>query len=143
MKLYSREKWDLEQPQDQWASSCAFCLNLSDTKNQYTIWRWKYWLICHNKYPVLGLKNQLMAVPRRHVKMAYQLNNDEMLEYPTVEKFIYDFYKWGPYFTFMRESIQNRSLEHIHYHFLPGKINYKHLEYLLLEQGFTDQSEEG
>jgi len=77
-----------------------------------------------------------MAIPKRHVKMAYELTTKEMAEYPTVEKFVYDFYKWWSYFTFMRESIQNRSLEHIHYHFLPGKISYNDLEYMLKKQGF-------
>jgi hypothetical protein len=68
--------------------------------------------------------------------MAYELNAEEMIEYPIVEKFIYDFYQWGAYFTFMRESLQNRSLEHIHYHFLPWKISYSDLEYFLKKQGF-------
>jgi hypothetical protein len=34
-----------------------------------------------------------MAIPKRHVKMAYELNAEEMIEYPIVEKFIYDFYQ--------------------------------------------------
>lgn len=80
-----------------------------------------------------------MAVPKSHIRLAHEIPPEVMAEYPKIEKFIYDFYNGKPYFTFMRESIQNRSLEHIHYHFLPGKINYKHLEYLMVEQGFTNQ----
>jgi diadenosine tetraphosphate (Ap4A) HIT family hydrolase len=139
MKFYSRKKWDIEQPKDLWANICIFCERKSWGTKEYIIWEWKHWFISHNKFPVLGLKNQLIAIPKRHVKMAHELNNKEMQEYPTVEKFIYDFYKWWEYFTFMRESIQNRSLEHIHYHFLPWKLNYKHLEYILLEQWFTQK----
>lgn len=136
MKFHSREEWELTQPEDQWAEKCSFCEQQSWEAKEYIIWEGKYWFICHNKFPVLWLENQLMAIPKRHVKMAYELNNEEMIEYPTVEKFVYDFYAWGSYFTFMRESLQNRSLEHIHYHFLPGKISYNDLEYFLKKQGF-------
>jgi len=80
-----------------------------------------------------------MAIPKKHYKFAYEIPSEVMAEYPEVEKFVYNFFDGESYFTFMRESIQNRSLEHIHYHFVPGKINYKHLEYLLLDQGFTNQ----
>lgn len=83
-----------------------------------------------------------MAIPKQHIKFAYEIPSEIMAEYPEVEKFVYKYYNGWAYFTFMRESIQNRSLEHIHYHFLPGKINYKHLEYILLEQWFTRQETE-
>ena len=80
-----------------------------------------------------------MAVPKQHIKLAHEIPAEVMAEYPLIEKFVYDFFAESSYFTFMRESLQNRSLEHVHYHFIPGKMNYKHLENLLLEQGFTNQ----
>lgn len=140
MKLYDRSIWENTQPQDLWKWECTFC----DSKlwKQYIIHETKYWMVVHNKYPVLGLKNHLMAIPKQHIKFAYEIPSEVMAEYPEVEKFVYKYYNGWAYFTFMRESIQNRSLEHIHYHFLPGKINYKHLEYILLEQWFTRQETE-
>lgn len=135
MKLQSRNIWDKVQPEDLGKSSCPFCMD----KSEYLIYETEYWKVLHNKYPVLWLKTQLMAIPKAHFKYAHEIPAEVMAEYPKVEKFIYDFYQGWSYFTFMRESIQNRSLEHIHYHFLPGKMNYRHLEYILLDQGFTQQ----
>jgi diadenosine tetraphosphate (Ap4A) HIT family hydrolase len=140
MKLYKRDIWEKTQPEDLWKHACKFCNEHIDTS--YQIYETEHWRVIHNKFPVLGLKNQLMAIPKKHYKMAYEIPAEVMAEYPTIEKFVYDFYQWGSYFTFMRESIQNRSMEHIHYHFFPEKVNYKHLEYLLLDQGFTQQETE-
>lgn len=124
-------------PDDLWKSQCIFCEEYFDAN--YQIFETKHWRVIHNKYPILGLDSHLMAIPKKHFIFAYEVSPEIMAEYPLVEKFIFDFF-WGKsYFTFMRESLQNRSLEHIHYHFLPGKMNYKHLEYVLLEQGFTNQ----
>lgn len=108
-------------------------------EKEYVIYETEHWRVLHNKYPILGLPQHIMAIPKKHIKFAYEIPADVMAEYPKVEKFVNDFFKGNSYFMFMRESLQNRSLEHIHYHFLPGKMNYKHLEYILLEQGFTNQ----
>ena len=80
-----------------------------------------------------------MAIPKAHIRLAHEIPWEVMADYPNIERFVYDYFDGESYFTFMRESLQNRSLEHVHYHFLPWKINYKHLEYILLEQGFTNQ----
>lgn len=137
MKLFARDIWENTQPEDLWKHECKFCSDYIDTS--YQIFETQYWRVLHNKFPVLGISNQIMAIPKIHYKMAYDIPREVMAEYPEVEKFVYNFFQWESYFTFMRESIQNRSMEHIHYHFIPGKINYKHLEYILLDQGFTQQ----
>lgn len=136
MKLFDREIWEKTQPKDLWKSQCAFCSEYIDLS--YQIYETTHWRVLHNKFPVLWLKTQLLAIPKEHYTLAHEIPAEVMAEYPKIEKFVYQFYKWWPYFTFMRESLQNRSMEHIHYHFLPGKINYKHLEYVLLDQGFTN-----
>lgn len=137
MKLFDRKIWENIQPADLWSKQCAFCEE--NLEKEYCIYETEHWRILHNKFPVLWLRNQIMAIPKYHYKMAYEIPEHVMADYVNIEKYVYDFYKWWSYFTFMRESIQNRSLEHIHYHFLPGKINYKHLEYILMDQGFTNQ----
>lgn len=137
MKLLSREIWENTQPIDMGNSTCPFCEEYID--RDYVIYETQYWRIIHNKFPVLWLREHIMAIPKAHIKLAYEIPTEVMADYPNIERFVYDFYDGWSYFTFMRESLQNRSLEHIHYHFLPGKINYKHLEYLMCEQGFTNQ----
>ncbi|MCH8519119.1 hypothetical protein LAT59_05160 [Candidatus Gracilibacteria bacterium] len=137
MRLYHRDIWENTQPEDLGGMNCPFCDK--NINKEYIIFETKYWQVIHNKFPVLGLKEHIMAIPKAHIRLAHEIPAEIMAEYPLVEKFVYDFYQGGSYFTFMRESLQNRSLEHIHYHFLPGKINYKHLEYILGEQGFINQ----
>ena len=137
MKLHTRNIWEQTQPSDLGSSACVFCEAFLD--KHYVIFETEHWRVIHNKYPILWLREHIMAIPKQHIKYAYEISAEIMGEYPQVEKFVSDFYAGASYFTFMRESLQNRSLEHIHYHFLPGKMNYKHLEYILLEQGFTNQ----
>lgn len=137
MKLFSRNIWELTQPADLWNENCVFCEEHLETP--YQIFETTYWRVLHNKFPVLWLKEHIMAIPKKHFRFAHEIPAEVMAEYPKVEKFVYDFYNGASYFTFMRESLQNRSLEHVHYHFLPGKMKYKHLEYILTEQGFTNQ----
>ena len=140
MKLFARNIWESTQPEDLWKNKCKFCNEHIDLS--YQIHETEHWRVLHNKFPVLWNAKHIMAIPKAHYKMAHEIPWDVMADYPNVEKYIYDFYWSGSYFTFMRESIQNRSLEHIHYHFLPGKINYKHLEYILKDQWFTQEEVE-
>lgn len=137
MKLYKRDIWRNTQPADMGSESCPFCETHFDAS--YEIYQTKHWRVLHNKFPVLWLREHIMATPKMHLRLAYEIPSEVMAEYPLIEKFVYDFFDGASYFTFMRESLQNRSLEHIHYHFLPGKLNYTHLEYILKDQGFTDQ----
>lgn len=137
MEIHSRNIWEQMQPADLGANKCVFCEE--HIEKEYILFETRFWRVLHNKYPILWLTEHIMAVPKTHIKMAFEIPAEIMAEYPQVERFVYDFFAGKSYFTFMRESLQNRSLEHIHYHFLPGKMNYKHLEYILLEQGFTNQ----
>lgn len=77
-----------------------------------------------------------MAIPIKHIKLSHEIPSEVMSEYPEVLKFIHDFFLWKKYFSFMRESVESRSLEHLHYHFLPGKVGYNDIEYFLKKQGF-------
>ncbi len=82
------------------------------------------------------MKNHIMAVPKRHVIYAKDLTSEELSDYKAVEAFVYDFYTQQnlSYFTFMRESLEGRSIEHLHYHFLPGKLYYEEIEDMLKKQ---------
>lgn len=137
MKLLARDIWEQTQPWDLGASTCVFCE--AYIEKEYIIFETEHWRVLHNKYPVLWLREQIMAIPKNHIKCAYEIPPEVMAEFPQVEKFVSDFFAEKRYFMFMRESLKSRSLEHIHYHFVPGKINYSHLEYILLEQGFVNQ----
>jgi len=77
-----------------------------------------------------------MAIPYRHTILSTELSDEEYIEFREVEKFMKDFYWEKEYFMFLREARESRSLEHIHYHFVPGRIPYDDIEIILKKQGF-------
>jgi diadenosine tetraphosphate (Ap4A) HIT family hydrolase len=137
MQLLDRKIWYETNPADRWASDCPFCKSEQEGNNEYVIWRWKHWFIAHNKYPILWLSNQFLAIPYRHVLLSKDLNDEEYLEFREVEKCMSSKYEsWSDYFMFIREWLPHRSLEHIHYHFVPGRIPYEDIKIMLQKQGF-------
>lgn len=114
--------------------NCPFC-DL-DSQEDHIIWRGKYWYIQHNKYPYLWSKYHIMAIPYSHTTYSRDLSPEEYSEMPQVQKFIKDFYSDMDYFSFLRESLWNRSVEHMHYHFLPWVVKTDFVEWLLKNQGF-------
>ena len=137
MELYDRKIWYETNPSDKWISNCPFCKNTEREHTPYVVWRGKFWFIAHNKFPILGLKNQFLAIPYRHVLLSKDLSRDEYLEFRDVEEFMSQQYDSNEnYFMFVREWIESRSLEHIHYHFVPGRIPYDDIEIMLKKQGF-------
>jgi diadenosine tetraphosphate (Ap4A) HIT family hydrolase len=135
MKLYSRKVWENSQQKYNSTHDCIFCTEKSD----YYIDETLHWRIIHNKFPILGMKEHIMAIPKKHYTLAKDIPDEVFLDYRNVEKFVSNFYGNINYFTFMRETISGRSIEHIHYHFLPGMLYYNSLEKMLEEQGFTNQ----
>lgn len=133
----TREEYEkyisLNELKDLWKWNCPFCWK----KNaEYIIWTWRYWSICHNKYPYLWLTNHLMAIPHRHVIKSSELSKEEYWELQEISSFMENYYKWENYFSFLRETNGGRSLEHLHYHFLPGVIYSTALEEMLKNQWF-------
>jgi len=133
MKLHDRADWHGQSPEDQGRENCPLC----NESEEYTIKKFKYWRVCHNKYPILEMEEHLMAIPLRHVILTSNLNDKELKEFSQVEKFMEEFYlkKGKEYFSFVRQSPLSRSLEHLHYHYLPGKIYYKNIEEMLKKEG--------
>ena len=127
MELNSRENWCKIKPNDLWEYDCPFC----DVRKTPLIQEFKYWYICYNKYPYWGIKDNLLAIPKKHRKYTYDLSPEEFWEFQEVEKFIKDFYKKQDYFSFIRQSTRWRSLEHLHYHYLPGFVSGSDVENIL------------
>ena len=59
-----------------------------------------------------------MLIPVRHVHFSYELTSEEMAEIVEAYEYIRDFYADGKYFSFTRESLIGRSVEHLHTHFI-------------------------
>ena len=115
-------------------NDCPFC-DLEGNKER-VLWKWKKWFIIQNKYPYSGEENHLMLVPYKHIIFSHELSSDETKELSDAYKWIKDFYDDQIYFSCTRESMTNRSVEHLHMHFLPGRLQGKYLRYMLMKQGF-------
>ena len=113
-----------------WKKECPFCPNIDEDN---VIWKGKYFFIQHAKYSYLWLKNHFLLVPYRHVIMTSELTKNEFSEFVEIEKFMENKYNWEDYFSFIRQSLSkdSRSVEHLHYHYLPWYITPLDLENIL------------
>ena len=115
MKYESREEYE---KQDFYfvENICPFCTKLD--KNRI-IFDSKYWFVISNGIPYFDDKNGLMAIPKRHMEFTIDLLKEELVDFILVEKFMKNYYKdkWE-YFSFIRQSKANKSIEHIHYHYI-------------------------
>ena len=127
---YHNKKWkDIY-----WEEDCPFC----QPKDQkwHTCWEGKYWYILHNLYPYSWNDRHLMAVPYKHKKVFLELDDTEILELREIHEFVKNFYWEQNYFSCLRETMANRSVEHLHIHFIPWKLQGKYLRKMLMDQWF-------
>ena len=118
-----------------WKDCCPFC-NRTETDIENTIWEGKYWFIIHNIYPYSWDERHLMAVPFRHINYTYELNDDELLELNEIFNFMKNYFEWSEYFSFNRDTMWHRSIEHLHIHYLPWQLKWKYLRKMLEHQWF-------
>lgn len=103
--------------------NCPFCKNI-ELQKKYIIKETKYWNISYNKFPYYWENIHLMAIPKEHKTYTYELTDEELIDYRNVEIFMKEYYKNTNYYSFIRQSIWWRSIEHLHYHYLPWHISY-------------------
>ena len=119
MEFCDRKKYEESNPYFT-EVNCPFC-----KEDEYIISETKYWSIRNNKFPYYGKELHLMALPKRHIKFTYELNDEELKDIINVEKFMKSHYLWEKnYFSFVRQSLWWRSIEHLHYHYLPWHISF-------------------
>ena len=134
MELWCRDDWKKDKPKDKWKSDCPFC-DIEKHKD-ILIWEWKYLKIIHNRFPMLGRKDHFMIIPKRHVILTSELSDNELIEMREAEKQMEIMYDGKRYFSFIRQAVANRSLEHLHYHYLPGNLPYRSTEDILRKQWY-------
>lgn len=133
---YHKKKWEVDiYGQD----NCPFCHD--DDNNNTIVWKWKYWFLVHNLAPYSWNEKHLMALPYEHKKLSIELNDNELLELKDVHKFVKDWFWDEHYFSCTRETLWHRSVEHIHIHFIPGRLQWKYLRKMLENQGYPIHQE--
>ncbi|MBC7503389.1 hypothetical protein H7169_00245 [Candidatus Gracilibacteria bacterium] len=113
---------------------CPFCIDLKT--NERVLWKGYYWAIIYNLYPYTHGAKHLMLIPIRHACFSHEITNTEYSELHESYDFIEKFYNGDSYFSFTRESISERSVEHVHTHFISGQLKRKTLVEMLKAQGF-------
>jgi len=132
-KEYHEKKWK----EIYWLDNCPFCTNLKEKNNTWEILRrWKYCFVIYNNYPYSGNNKHIMLIPYSHKKYYLELSDEEILDFKNANIFIKNFFNDDNYFSFLRETMANRSVEHLHYHYLIWKLQWKYLRKMLMDQGF-------
>lgn len=140
VKIWTREDYHkIKQKEAYGREDCPFC-DL-ETNKDYIIWRGKYWFLIHNKFPYSWNQKHIMALPYEHKKFSIELNEKELIELKEVYKFVKKWFWEESYFSCTRESMWNRSVEHIHIHFIPWRLQWKYLRKMLENQGYPIQQE--
>ena len=85
---------------------------------------------------ILETRIHLMAVPYEHIAFSTDLTIEHLKELELVHKFVAKYFAGRNYFSFTRESLSWRSVEHLHMHFLPWIIQGKYLRHMLMNQWF-------
>lgn len=105
---------------------CPFC-----KRDEYLLQEFHFWNVLKNKYPYKNLEKHILLVPKRHIDHAKYLLPEELAEIPEIEKYIERYFSGEDYFSFTRHTNEGKSIEHIHYHYLPGKLYSDKLESIL------------
>ena len=132
MKILTREEYHIRKWNKKiyWKEDCPFCIDIE------SIWKWKYWKLIWNISPYSWNKDHIMAVPIAHKKYSIDLSDEEFLELKKVHEEVKKYFWEKKYFSCTRESLANRSVEHLHIHFIPGKLQGKFLRKMLELQWF-------
>lgn len=131
-KEYHEKKWKKVYSLE----DCPFCNKENEEKNNRIIWQWKHWHIIYNLSSYSWDNRHIMAIPNEHILYSYDLKKEHFEELSEVHKIVKDFFKDDSYFSFTRESMSNRSVEHLHMHFLVWKLQWKFLRKMLELQWF-------
>jgi len=126
--LASKPKWIM------WKNNCHFC-NINEDINN-VLHRTQFWTIMENFAPYSGDNQHIMAMPKAHKVYAHEFSIEEFRDLQNVHKFVKEFYWEKSYFSMTRETLSNRSVEHYHMHFLPGKLSDTPIIDMLKDQGF-------
>lgn len=112
--------------------NCPFCAE-DFRKNHEILFESKFWMVVFNKYPYFDESwVNLLVFPKRHLEFTSELLLEELSDFLKVEKFAKKFYeeKKLEYFSFIRQTKSNKSVEHLHYHYLPGKVSAKIIDWI-------------
>ncbi len=123
--VLERKIWDKKTKWKEsiWKEECVLCYD-----EEYVIKEFNFWKLLKNKYPYAWEEKHLLLSTIRHIEHTKELNKDELLELPKIEKYLEEYYKWENYFSFIRQTNWWKSIKHIHYHYFPWVLYSNFME---------------
>lgn len=118
---------------------CPFCPPIQN--QDHIIWQWKHWFLIYNLGSYSGDDRHIMAIPKEHICFSTDLKAYHFEELSVVHQEVAKYFDSQSYFSFTRETMDSRSVEHLHMHFLGGKLQGKFLRKMLELQGFPIKQE--
>ena len=97
--------------------NCVFCKEKISTTNKI-LYETDFWIIIYAKYPYFEESIHLLVLPKRHSEFTVDLKKEELADFLEVEKYIKVFFWDKDYFSLIRQSRSNKSIEHLHYHYI-------------------------
>lgn len=137
MKFLTKEEYEVlkkTELHDLGKANCPFCNQ--EVNNERIIWRGESFYVMHALCSYAWVKNHVMAIPYKHSKYTHEMTKEEFSGLKEVEEFIKNFYGEEEHFSFIRETMWARSLEHLHYHFLPWVIKESQMSDVLRSQWY-------
>jgi len=128
METKSREEYAKRKIRYFTEKNCPFCSKEIENNNEI-IHKTNYWKIIYNKYPYFWDKNWLIAIPIRHVDLTSKLTTEEYWDFFNVQNFMKSYFKKEEYFSFIRETKSNKSIEHLHYHFIIWSVSLEKINW--------------
>ena len=116
-----------------WEENCPFC-KWEKHEEQKLIFESTYWEIIYNKYPYKWAQKHILVLPKRHIEFTKDFNDKELIDFKKIHNFLYNFYEWKKYFSFIRETFGGRSIKHVHYHYIQWNINSREFSSILNKQ---------
>lgn len=128
MEIKNRQDYENSKPYFT-KENCPFCAkDLAETNT--IIFESDLWYVIKNKYPYFGeQKKHILALPKKHSEFSYELSREEFADFVNVEKFIKSYFWEEAYFSFIRNAKWNKSVEHMHYHYLSGMLWAKEIDW--------------
>lgn len=101
-------------------NNCPFCKWRLE-KEHNILFGTDYWLVIDALYPYFDEPWHLIVIPKKHREFTRELSKLEFWDFKEVEVFMKKHFWKKEYFSFIRQSKWNKSVEHLHYHYLVWK----------------------
>jgi diadenosine tetraphosphate (Ap4A) HIT family hydrolase len=124
--FWDREKYIENNPYFT-EKNCPFCI-IKEEEKKLILYESKHWQIRYNKFPYYWYKQNLLAFPKKHKIYTTDLTLDELKDFKQIEIFLQNYFWKNNYFSFIRQWIWWRSIEHLHYHYLQWEIYHSNNE---------------